>query len=104
MCIDIVEILFGIDNRQISSIFFFYFFFYCDIAGLGLYTTKLVFSGKLRSVDGAEAPHFRCMIEIKNIFKSYTYQNFLDDLLTLFMLNPDISCLCKQCRSRSVGF
>ena len=25
-------------------------------------------------------------------------------ILTLVMLNPDISCLCKQCRSRSVGF
>ena len=72
-----------------------FFFFYCDIAGLGLYTTKLVFSGKLRSVDGAEAPHFRCVIEIKNIFKSCTYQNFLDDLLTLVRLNPDISCLCS---------
>ena len=25
-------------------------------------------------------------------------------LLTLLLLNPDILCLCKQCRSRSVGF
>ena len=25
-------------------------------------------------------------------------------LLTLVLLNPDLSCLCKQCRSRSVGF
>ena len=25
-------------------------------------------------------------------------------LLTLVLLNPDIPCLCKQCRSRSVGF
>ena len=25
-------------------------------------------------------------------------------ILTLVMLNPDIACLCKQCRSRSVGF
>ena len=25
-------------------------------------------------------------------------------LLTLVLLNPDIHCLCKQCRSRSVGF
>ena len=24
--------------------------------------------------------------------------------LTLVLLNPDIPCLCKQCRSRSVGF
>ena len=25
-------------------------------------------------------------------------------ILTLALLNPDIPCLCKQCRSRSVGF
>ena len=25
-------------------------------------------------------------------------------LLTLVLLNPDIPCLCQQCRSRSVGF
>ena len=28
----------------------------------------------------------------------------LHHTLTLVMLNSDISCLCKQCRSRSVGF
>ena len=26
------------------------------------------------------------------------------DFLTLVLLNPDIPCLCKQCKSRSVGF
>ena len=26
------------------------------------------------------------------------------NILTLVLLNPDIPCLCKQCRSRSVGF
>ena len=26
------------------------------------------------------------------------------DKLTLVQLNPDMSCLCKQCISRSVGF
>ena len=25
-------------------------------------------------------------------------------ILTLVLLSPDIPCLCKQCRSRSVGF
>ena len=25
-------------------------------------------------------------------------------ILTLVLLNPDMSCLCKQCRSRSFGF
>ena len=28
----------------------------------------------------------------------------MDFGLTLVLLNPDMSCLCKQCRSRSVGF
>ena len=31
------------------------------------------------------------------------FQQFLDRL-TLVLLNPDMSFLCKQCRSRSVGF
>ena len=31
-----------------------------------------------------------------------TYWNFFN--LTLVLLNPDIPCICKQCRSRSVGF
>ena len=30
--------------------------------------------------------------------------NGLVQILTLVLLNPDIPCLCKQCRSRSVGF
>ena len=29
---------------------------------------------------------------------------WLSDILTLIVLSPDIPCLCKQCRSRSVGF
>ena len=28
----------------------------------------------------------------------------LQMVLTLLLLNPDMSCLCKHCRSRSVGF
>ena len=34
--------------------------------------------------------------------KSCQYQ--FQKVLTLVLLNPDIPCLCKQCRSRSVGF
>ena len=30
--------------------------------------------------------------------------HLLDAAHTLVLLNPDIHCLCKQCRSRSVGF
>ena len=29
---------------------------------------------------------------------------FYSYILTLILLNPNIPCLCKQCRSRSVGF
>ena len=35
-------------------------------------------------------------------FLSFSYHQLLH--LTLVLLNPDILCLCKQCRSRSVGF
>ena len=28
----------------------------------------------------------------------------INESLTLVLLNPDIPCLCKQCRARSVGF
>ena len=35
--------------------------------------------------------------------QEHTFQ-YLEDLLTLALLNPDIPCLCKQCRSRSAGF
>ena len=38
----------------------------------------------------------------KNIFCGYWLDLSLWDLLTLVLLNPDMSCLCKQCRSRSV--
>ena len=41
-----------------------------------------------------------------NILKFLTLYSILSGLsiLTLVLLNPDIPCLCKQCRSRSVGF
>ena len=48
-----------------------------------------------------------------NIATNPSYQNNsreestwskLLSFLTLVLLNPDIPCLCKQCRSRSVGF
>ena len=48
---------------------------------------------------------------LKSTFKTTKYpfetciHSFgLTMLLTLVLLNPDIPCLCKQCRSRSVGF
>ena len=33
-----------------------------------------------------------------------TWNQMSTSVLTLVLLNPDILCLCKQCRSRSVGF
>ena len=47
---------------------------------------------------------------VRSSFDACTCKRFSNDLsycwfkLTLVMLNPDIPCLCKQCRSRSVGF
>ena len=32
------------------------------------------------------------------------YKVLEDIILTLVLLSPDMPCLCKQCRSRSVGF
>ena len=37
------------------------------------------------------------------ILSSYGF-HILNTILTLVLLNPDIPCHCKQCRSRSVGF
>ena len=34
----------------------------------------------------------------------FLVHNWQMPFLTLVLLNPDIPCLCKQCRSRSVGF
>ena len=39
-----------------------------------------------------------------NSIKFTSFQCFLYLSLTLVLLNSDIPCLCKQCRSRSVGF
>ena len=37
-------------------------------------------------------------------FNTFLTKINLCSCLTLVLLNPDIPCLCKQCRSRSVGF
>ena len=39
-----------------------------------------------------------------NNFERVALLNIYHFLLILVLLNPDIPCLCKQCRSRSVGF
>ena len=33
----------------------------------------------------------------------YVLKSFYNNLLNLILLNPDMHCLCKQCRSRSFG-
>ena len=43
------------------------------------------------------------MYQSCNFFFFVTFQ-WKYSRLTLVLLNPDIPCLCKQCRSRSVGF
>ena len=49
------------------------------------------------SVDLDQISKKKCDIEKKKLHDRYCYN-------TLVLLNPDMSCLCKQCRSRSVGF
>ena len=76
--------------------------------------TKLSFSIKILSFGAIEHPfsvntfseggksNFDRVVSLV----SYLFHGrfFLLNLLTLVLLNPDIPCLCKQCRSRSVGF
>ena len=38
------------------------------------------------------------------IFSIFSIRTLCHDHLTLALLNLDIPCICKQCRSRSVGF
>ena len=56
-----------------------------------------LFSGKIRKISSIclplTLPRDRGKIWVRTFC-----------LLTLVLLNPDIPCLCKQCRSRSVGF
>ena len=40
----------------------------------------------------------------KSVIKVNFHGTDSKDTLTLVLLNRDILCLCKQCRSRSVGF
>ena len=44
----------------------------------------------------------KCLLQI--LPRKLSVQKSSDDCLTLVLLNLDIPCLCKQCRSRSVGF
>ena len=44
------------------------------------------------------------MLNIFWISLLVTYYYTEEPVLILVLLNPDIPCLCKQCRSRSVGF
>ena len=48
---------------------------------------------------------FLKLLSIKDTFDFSNYPlEYVILVLTLVLLNPDIPCLCKQCRSRSVGF
>ena len=61
---------------------------------------------------GAMTPsaEFLCCGEIRKISVLFSWKKHLIcsfgrySISTLVLLNPDMSCLCKQCRSRSVGF
>ena len=45
-----------------------------------------------------------CIFQYILVFWCILYQPKVVSCLTLVLLNSDIPCLCKQCRSRSVGF
>ena len=71
---------------------------------------SLYFSEKIRlgfHVNSADNSH-----EKQSIFSFGKYKKknqpmvccSCDKCLTLVLLNPDMSCFCKQCRSRSVDF
>ena len=59
----------------------------------------------LLMVCGKRVPHFKKMINMLMFFclsvSSYACSS---NILTLVLLNLDMPCLYKQCRSRSVGF
>ena len=92
--------------------FFLFYLFYFILLLLFFFVENIShlfakFASSLQRADG------RVSSEVEIIF----WTNSADDglviflvifptfiFLTLVLLNPDIPCLCKQCRSRSVGF
>ena len=54
--------------------------------------------------QGYSTPNFDRVIKLLNDFSDLTLFLHNSYSLTLFQLNRDMSCLCKQCRSRLVGF
>ena len=58
-----------------------------------------LFSSDFKQENAAAAQH-----EKKSLCNMHTTTYTSYDSLTLALLNLNIPCLCKQCRSRSVGF
>ena len=90
-------------NSDKIHLFFFFFFFFSKV-------NHVVYSS-----SPINSPCFKALAQIVSRFglipwnpcsiEYSTEQQFiLMRSLTLVLLNPDMSCLCKQCRSRSVGF
>ena len=59
-----------------------------------------------RCWNKASADTWKVYTKYRHRHKQQRYRAFFQAFhhLTLVLLNPDIPCLCKQCRSRSVGF
>ena len=129
LCIDIMEIWFGLLVVGFYHFLFFFFTYYmshqvrqCTVdhvctkkaqLSLHILTVSPVLAmhpwlftehpGKTGQTVNEQADLSLCWVHILALqFISFLVLSFT--LLTLVLLNPDIPCLCKQCRSRSVGF
>ena len=72
----------------------------CLIHSVTAKSCKLNLLSSKRHRDMASAQSDQCSL-VAQVIEGF-FVRWLE--LTLALLNPDISCFCKQCRSRSVGF
>ena len=64
----------------------------------------LILSFSNQYVSGMKRVQVKWLFKGNTVCKGNAYPGSTGPGLTLVLLNPDIPCLCKQCRARSVGF
>ena len=69
-------------------------------AVVSVFTAALKLVPKFKAHGGS----VRENLALQNVQVTCLYIRFDLYILTLVLLNPDIPCVCKQCRCRSVGF